>query len=748
MSRTKFPILITALVMYLYGMQAHAVDAGAADKTGVTVAEDANATTIDLSSEVTGDDPEIYNAVASGSGVVTIASSNTLTYTPATDFYGTEYITYDVRSIDSSTEAITVDQAIVTITVTSINDAPVTIDDTRIILEDAAQTTFNVASNDSDDDTSTSSLAVSAATIVSGDTSGTVSYSSGNVLYTPSSDFNGTTVISYTVADDSTPQLTATGTLTVTVTAVNDAPVTTSTVSLPQSEAVVEDTATEIDMSAYVTDTADSDSITITSVTYTGDGTVSITGDDLIISYTPDTNFTGDENIYFSAADSNGGTVSGMLTVSVSSVTEAPVAVADTATVDEDSTANLIDVKLNDTDDDDAYADLVISDPTITTTTASGIVTTAGEVAIDGQKISYSPASNFYGTEIVTYTLTDSDSLTDSTGTLTITVTNTNDGPTALDDTASTAANTSVTIAVLDNDIDLEADTLSIDSVSPSSNGTTAISGSSIIYTPDTDFSGTDTFTYQATDTTGQTSTGTVTVTVTVANVGSCSTSASTITAVANGCSVTPSAFRTSVYAFGLCTAVPTRPTSGAAYDLSNCELMYDGTSGAGTTVTFGATNTSYTFSSFTAPSNGNYTHGILIIGNAFDAKGILELSGTNCITIANSPYIQCNSSYTINDADYIPASSIDYFYTSGTYSYTFTSDSVTADIIDANNQLITADGAGSRILAIQEFTSTQTISDTTRNVDIGFRISQGLTIDSTSSSASAAPFSIRFRVQ
>jgi len=726
-------VLVLALTL---GLNNRAFAVAAATDATATTNED---TSVTITPTITG---IIIDAVTSESGMVSFTDT-TITYTPAADFNGTEYIGFDVK--DSSDGTIATASA--TITVTSVNDAPVTVDDSGTILEDAAQTSFYVASNDSDDDTVTSSLVISAATISSGDTSGTVSYSDGNVLYTPSSNYNGTTVISYTVADTYSTPATGTGTLTVTVTAVNDAPVTTSTVSSPQTESIVEDTATDIDMSTYITDTADSDSISITSVTYTGNGVVSITGDDLIISYTPDTNFTGDENIYYSAADSNGGTVSGMLTVSVSSVTEAPVAVADSATVNEDSTANLIDVKLNDTDDDDAYADLVISSPAITTTTALGTVTTAGSVSISGQKLSYTPAANFYGTEVITYTLTDTDGLTDTAGTLTVTVTNSNDGPTAVNDTASTAANTAVTIAVLDNDTDLEADTLSINSVSPSSNGTTTISGTSIIYTPNTDFSGTDTFTYEATDTTGQTSTGTVTVTVTVANVGSCSTSASTITAVANGCSVTPSAFRTSVYAFGLCTAAPTRPTSSAAYDLGNCQLMYDGTSGAGTTVTFGATNTSYTFSSFTAPSNGSYTHGILIIGNAFDAKGILELSGTNCVTIATSPYIQCNSSYTINDADYISSSSIDYFYTSGTYSYTFSSDSVTADIIDTNNQLISADGAGSRILAIQEFSSAQTISDTTRTIDIGFRISQGLTIDSTSSSASAAPFSIRFAV-
>jgi hypothetical protein len=326
-------------------------------------------------------------------------------------------------------------------------------------------------------------------------------------------------------------------------------------------------------------------------------------------------------------------------------------------------------------------------------------------------------------------------------------VTNTNDGQTAVDDTAFTAANTAVTIAVLDNDVDYESDALVITSVSGAANGTTAVSETSIIYTPANDFSGSDTFTYVVTDATGGSSTGTVIVNVSVANVGPCSSSASTLSAVANGCTITPSAFRTSVYAFGLCTAAPTRPQVGSSYDLSSCQLMYDDTSGSGTTVSFGTTNTSYSFSNFTAPTEGSYTHGVLIIGNAFDAKGILELSGTNCVTTASSPFITCNPNYTIDDADYIPSSSVDYFYTSGIYSYTFSSDSVTADIIDGENKLIASDAAGSRILAIQEFSSVQTISDSTRTIDIGFRISKGLSIDTSASSASAAPFSIRFQV-
>ena len=722
-----------------------AVDAGASSAT-LSVAEDASTTPLDLSTEVTGDDPEIFSVGASGSGTVTITGDEEISYAPAANFYGTEYITYDVRSTATLDGAVSVAQGLVTVTVTSVNDAPITINDTVTIQEDADQTTINVASNDSDDDTATADLNISAASITSGDTSGEVSYSGGSVLYTPTGNFNGTTVISYSVDDTYTTPATATGTLTVTVTAVNDAPDTTSTILSPATEAVTEDTATDIDMSSYVTDTADDDSLTITSVTYSGSGSATITGDDLIISYTPSINFTGSENIYYSAADDEGGTISGMITVTVSSVAENPVATSDTAIVTEDSTDNEIDVKINDTDDDDAYAELVILNPTISSTSGLGSVTTAGSVSVSNQKISYTPAPNFYGSETITYTLKDTEGLTDE-GSLIVTVTNANDGPIAIDDTASTAANTAVTIAVLDNDTDYESDTLSIASVSAPSYGTTTISGTSIIYTPTTDYSGSDTFTYQVTDTTGATSTGTVTITITVANVGSCATSAATLSDVSNGCTVAPSAFRARVYAFGLCTAAPGRPEVGSSYDLSSCQLMYDGTSGSGTAVTFGATNTSYSFPSFTAPANGSYTHGVLIIGNSFDAKGILELSGTNCVTTATSPYIQCGASYTIDDAVYIPSSTVDYFYTAGTYRYDFVSDSVTADIINTNNELVADDTAGSYILAIQEFSSTQRISDSTQTIDIGFRISQGLSIDTSASSVSASPFSIRFQV-
>ncbi|WP_405085476.1 Ig-like domain-containing protein [Microbispora sp. NBC_01389] len=81
----------------------------------------------------------------------------------------------------------------------------------------------------------------------------------------------------------------------------------------------------------------------------------------------------------------------------------------------------------------------------------------------------------------------------------------------ATDDTAATTENTAVTVPVLANDT---ATAPTISQVTQPANGTVRISGDKLIYTPDTDRAGTDTFTYTI-DTACGSSTATVTVAVT-----------------------------------------------------------------------------------------------------------------------------------------------------------------------------------------------------------------------------------------
>jgi len=89
-----------------------------------------------------------------------------------------------------------------------------------------------------------------------------------------------------------------------------------------------------------------------------------------------------------------------------------------------------------------------------------------------------------------------------------------NRGPTAVNDAASVIRGTTVAVNVLSNDTDPDSDTLTINTVGTPTNGTAVRDGTSIRYTPNAGFVGTDTFTYTISDGRGGNATATVTVTV------------------------------------------------------------------------------------------------------------------------------------------------------------------------------------------------------------------------------------------
>ena len=80
---------------------------------------------------------------------------------------------------------------------------------------------------------------------------------------------------------------------------------------------------------------------------------------------------------------------------------------------------------------------------------------------------------------------------------MTVTVTPTNDGPVAVDDAATTAEDTAVSIAVLANDTDLDGDTLTVSAATAPAHGTATVNADgTITYTPAANYHGTDSFTY------------------------------------------------------------------------------------------------------------------------------------------------------------------------------------------------------------------------------------------------------------
>jgi hypothetical protein len=96
----------------------------------------------------------------------------------------------------------------------------------------------------------------------------------------------------------------------------------------------------------------------------------------------------------------------------------------------------------------------------------------------------------------------------------------TNRAPAAEDDSVATDEDVPVDVYVLVNDTDPDGDDLTVESVTDPTYGTAIISNDStyVIYTPDDDWNGVDSFTYTVSDGNGGTDTATVTVTVNPVN--------------------------------------------------------------------------------------------------------------------------------------------------------------------------------------------------------------------------------------
>jgi hypothetical protein len=184
-----------------------------------------------------------------------------------------------------------------------------------------------------------------------------------------------------------------------------------------------------------------------------------------------------------------------------------PVARDDSAVVEEDETASA-PVLANDGDaDGDVLTLTAVGDPA------------HGSASIAGTAVVYTPDVDFVGTDAVTYTVGDGRG-GEASGTLVVTVTAVNDDPDPEDDALSLAEDGSTTHDVLANDEDVDGDTLVVSSVEAPEHGTASVGpdGRSVVYAPEPDWNGIDTFSYTVTDGHGGTDEAEVMATVTAVN--------------------------------------------------------------------------------------------------------------------------------------------------------------------------------------------------------------------------------------
>ncbi len=138
-----------------------------------------------------------------------------------------------------------------------------------------------------------------------------------------------------------------------------------------------------------------------------------------------------------------------------------------------------------------------------------------GSASISGNIVTYKSNANYNGSDSFTYKVNDG-TTESNVSTVFITVTNTNDAPTTETVSASTAEDSAVEITLLGSDID--GDTLTYSLVTEPSNGVVSISGSTATYTPNTNYIGSDSFTYKVNDGTTDSNASTVSIKVNAAN--------------------------------------------------------------------------------------------------------------------------------------------------------------------------------------------------------------------------------------
>jgi gliding motility-associated-like protein len=425
-------------------------------------------------------------------GTLVLNQDGTFTYTPVLNYNGNDTFTYVANDgTDNSNEAL------VTITVTPVNDPPIAAPDAATTDEDVA-VAIPVLANDTDvDDVLKGSMIV----IVKKPTHGTavVNASTGKVNYTPTINYYGSDSFTYKLKD-SGGAFSNVVTVSITVNPVNDLPF-----AAPDQVTTPEDVAVNIPVLNNDTDADNAiDPSSVTVKTNPSNGSVAVQPDGSF-QYTPNKDWNGTDTFTYTIKDVSGATsLPGTVTVIVTPVNDAPVAVNDAATTNE-NTAVAIPVLANDFDID---SPLDPSSITIGTNVQHGSISINTTTGI----VTYTPATDYVGDDSFTYTIKDSGGLLSNVATVSISVVNVNRVPVAVDDHVELTTVAPVSIDVLANDYDPDGDALTIVSVTNPSKGSVKIENGEVIFTPEGILAFSTSFTYKISDPGGLTDEANVTI--------------------------------------------------------------------------------------------------------------------------------------------------------------------------------------------------------------------------------------------
>jgi len=310
-----------------------------------------------------------------------------ITYTPDTDYTGSDAFTFTVNDGTTDSSASTV--SIMVSAPAPGNNAP-TANAQSVSTNESVARAITLTGFDPDSNPLTYS-------VVTQPSNGTLTGTAPNLTYTPSGNYSSADSFTFRVYDGTEYSPPATITITVIADSNNVPSATAQAVSVNQD--------TDLSITLAGTD-ADDDSLTYTVVSQPTHGTLSGTAPNL--TYSPTSRYTGDESFAFKTHDGNEYSAIATISITVINTNNAPIASSQSVTVSQDSSAS---ITLTGSDGD---AD------TLTYTVASSPA--HGSLSGDAPDLTYTPTAGYSGTDSFTFTVYDGQENSTTSGTVSITV--------------------------------------------------------------------------------------------------------------------------------------------------------------------------------------------------------------------------------------------------------------------------------------------------------------------------------------
>lgn len=413
---------------------------------------------------------------------LTISSNGTYSYSPPANFFGTQTIT--VQACDNQNMCAS---AAMTIAVNAVNDLPTVSNDNFTIQEDQ-NLQGTLATGESDVESAALSYtaqgnAVGGSLVVN---------TNGTFNYTPNANWFGNENIAIAVCDGDGGCRTSQ--LLITVTAMNDAPIT-SNISLATNE----DTPLTGSLSGFASD-IETPALNY-SVAANSSGGAFNASPNGSYTFTPSANYSGIATFTYTACDNNASCSSSTITITINAVNDAPVFNDATITLNEDELQSGL-LAITDVDN-----------PSVNITVTGQAQHGAFSINSSGS-YTYQPNANFFGSEIITLTACDAANLCDA-AQITFAVTAVADAPVVVDDSFVVVEGNAINSTLANNDSDGDNDVLQYTIVSAPLHGQlNLLPNGTFTYTPDAGYFGEEQLIYQACDASGLCDAGNVFINV------------------------------------------------------------------------------------------------------------------------------------------------------------------------------------------------------------------------------------------